>query len=50
MITRKIWICLIISAILAGCGHYSGNNLNPDDAFSESVKEKFGDSFRYNDH
>ena len=50
MITRKIWICLIISAILAGCGHYSGNNLNPDDVFTESVKEKFGDSFRYNDH
>jgi len=47
---RKILICLIIVAILTGCGHYSGIDLKPDDEFSESVKEKFGDSFHYNAH
>ncbi len=47
---RKIMTCLIIIAVFAGCGHYSGHNLKPDDEFSESVKEKFGDSFHYNAH
>ena len=47
---RKILGCLVIVVALTGCGHYSGNNLKPDDEFSESVKNKFGDSFRYNAH
>ena len=47
---RKMLLCIIILCVLVGCGHYTGRDLKPDDEFSESVKEKFGDSFHYNAH
>lgn len=45
-----ILLCLVLLVIMVGCGHYSGSDLRSDDDFSESIKEKFGDSFRYNYH
>ncbi len=50
MCMKKIIVCLLMMVALTGCGHYPGRDLKPDDEFSESVKEEFGDSFHYNAH
>ena len=40
-----LFICLLFE--LVGCGYYESYDRTPDNSFSSTVKEEFGDNFYY---